>query len=217
MKNHFYQVPDKIMSRRDISATDKLLYGVIKRLKVCFASNKKLAEIMGCSEITIKRSLKHLKEVGLIRQLPNQGKRTCYEIWYQNDTNNGIKMIPISYQNDISNGIKMIPDNRDLIREDNKRVSERDTHALDMYLEKVRKFQSLWSLSIGASPTILNQLSSVLSPQALANYLDFVLDEANWDEIGKIMEVAENEDRNIDYFLADNIGRLRNINNKKSP
>lgn len=48
MKNHFYQIPDEIMCRKDISATDKLLYGVIKRLKVCFASKARLAKILLC-------------------------------------------------------------------------------------------------------------------------------------------------------------------------
>lgn len=70
-------VPMHLLSDREVSATAKLLYGVIdsfqKKSGVCYASNSRLAEeIAGCSERTISRSVGELKSAGYI--IVDEGK-----------------------------------------------------------------------------------------------------------------------------------------------
>ena len=65
-------VPTHLLSDRNVSATAKLLYGVIdsfqRRSGVCFASNDRLAEeIAGCSVRTISRAVAELKDNGYIQ------------------------------------------------------------------------------------------------------------------------------------------------------
>ena len=64
-------VPTNLLSDRNISATAKLLYGVIdsfqRKSGVCYASNDRLSEeIAGCSARTISRAIAELKEAGYI-------------------------------------------------------------------------------------------------------------------------------------------------------
>lgn len=64
-------VPVHLLSDRNVSATSKLLYGVIdsfqKKSGVCYASNDRLAEeIASCSPRTISRSITELKDAGYI-------------------------------------------------------------------------------------------------------------------------------------------------------
>ena len=64
-------VPVHLLSDREVSATAKLLYGVIdsfqKKSGVCYASNDRLSEeIAGCSARTISRCVAELKDAGYI-------------------------------------------------------------------------------------------------------------------------------------------------------
>ena len=76
MKNtaeKFYKIYDNVLSDRRLSYPEKILYGVIVRLamngeKRCFASNKALAEIMGCSQSSINKWLETLVRTGYIQR-----------------------------------------------------------------------------------------------------------------------------------------------------
>ncbi len=76
MKNtaeKFYKIYDNVLSDRRLSYPEKILYGVIVRLamngeKRCFASNKALAEIMGCSKAAIGKWLDKLEQNGYIKR-----------------------------------------------------------------------------------------------------------------------------------------------------
>ena len=69
----FYKVYDCVLSDARLSYPEKILYGVIVRLamngeKRCFASNKALAEIMGCSKSSVVRWLDELEQLGYIKR-----------------------------------------------------------------------------------------------------------------------------------------------------
>ena len=217
MSNHFYQVPDELLCRTDLTITDKVLYAVIKRLKVCFASKARLAKIMGCDEKTIRRSLDHLKKAGLIRQLPNQGHRTCYEVVGQNVQVKSDKMPALVGQNVQVKSDKMSGVNRDLIREDNKRESESKTrtHAEDdPLLSRVMKFQSSWGFPLSSAATILAQLRHLLSDAKIENYLDFVEhDTRAFEYIQDYIRWADRHGRSASFLLADRIADIRDIAN----
>lgn len=214
----FYKMPTGIMGRTDITSTDKLLYALISGLGTCYASNRWLAEQIGAGdEKSIRRSLKRLEAVGLVVKLDKQGKRTCYRAVPCETTNNSVKMTENSVkmtetfgQNDREHSVEMTENNRGYNREIN-RVSEYAPRTHLERLKKIQKFQSSWSLSIGASAKILEQLESVLDAEKIDNYLDFALDPTNEASVGKLIGVAEKESRNIDYFLADNISRMRGL------
>lgn len=216
-KSYFYQVPDELMCRTDLTATDKLLYAVIKRLKVCFASNKRLAEIIGCDEKTIRRSLDHLKRAGLIRQLPNQGHRTCYEVVGQNAQVKSGKMPALVGQNAQVKSGKMPCVNRDLIKEDNKRESESKTRTRsedDPLLSRVMKFQSSWGFPLSSAATILAQLRHLLSDAKIENYLDFVEHDPRASEyIQDYIGWADRHGRSASFLLADRVADIRDIAN----
>lgn len=84
-------VPTHLLADRDISATAKLLYGVIESFQrksgVCFATNERLAEeIAGCSERTISRCVAELKDAQYIAietaKTPDK-KASCRKIFLQ--------------------------------------------------------------------------------------------------------------------------------------
>ena len=69
----FYKVYDRVLSDARLSYPEKILYGVIVRLamngeKRCFASNKALAEIMGCSKSGLCKWLDSLERNGYIKR-----------------------------------------------------------------------------------------------------------------------------------------------------
>ena len=73
-------VPTHLLQDRNVSATAKLLYGVIdsfqKKSGVCYASNDRLSEeIAGCSIRTISRAVAELKEAGYIEISDEKGRK----------------------------------------------------------------------------------------------------------------------------------------------
>lgn len=73
-------IPVHLLSDREVSATAKLLYGVIdsfqKRSGVCFASNERLAdELAGCTPRTISKCVSELKNAGYIVIDDNKGRK----------------------------------------------------------------------------------------------------------------------------------------------
>lgn len=66
----FNQVPTDILDNKELSLLDKFIYGEVFTMSVqgkdFFMSNARLAERYGKSIPTIKRSMQHLKDMGLI-------------------------------------------------------------------------------------------------------------------------------------------------------
>lgn len=65
-----WAVPDVILRRTDLEMTDKVLLAILYRLgameKTIFPRHEWLAEQMGVNEKTIRRSLKRMKDIGLV-------------------------------------------------------------------------------------------------------------------------------------------------------
>lgn len=73
-------VPTHLLADREVSATAKLLYGVIdsfqRKSGVCYASNDRLAEeIAGCSPRTISRAVAELSKAGYIEIDDEKGRK----------------------------------------------------------------------------------------------------------------------------------------------
>jgi len=71
-------IPKKIWFDKRLNANEKILLFEIDSLDNeghCFASNAYFAEFMQVSKITITRSIKHLKELGLISSLGFDGRK----------------------------------------------------------------------------------------------------------------------------------------------
>jgi SOS-response transcriptional repressor LexA len=73
-------VPTHLLADREVSATAKLLYGVIdsfqRKSGVCYASNDRLAEeIAGCSPRTISRAVAELSKAGYIEVDDEKGRK----------------------------------------------------------------------------------------------------------------------------------------------
>lgn len=90
-------VPTHLLADLNVSATAKLLYGVIESFQrksgVCFATNERLAaEIAGCSERTISRCVAELKDAGYIgvTTAKDPAKKTqCRKIYLTPSTDDG--------------------------------------------------------------------------------------------------------------------------------
>lgn len=94
-------VPVHLLKDRDVSATAKLLYGVIdsfqKRSGICFASNERLAdEVAGCSPRTISRCITELKEAGYIIVEDNDGRKIRLSVSFREGQRGGQKCLPPS-------------------------------------------------------------------------------------------------------------------------
>lgn len=92
-------VPVHLLKDRDVSATAKLLYGVIdsfqKRSGICFASNERLAdEVAGCSPRTISRCITELKEAGYITVEGEDGRKIRLSTSFGDGQGGGQKCLP---------------------------------------------------------------------------------------------------------------------------
>lgn len=73
MSDRFFKLYDSLLADDRLSYPEMILYGVITRLAMndkgrCFASNKRLSEIMNCSLSSINKWLEHLEKIGLIER-----------------------------------------------------------------------------------------------------------------------------------------------------
>lgn len=73
-------IPVHLLSDREVSATAKLLYGVIdsfqKKSGICYASNDRLAEeLAGCTPRTISKCVSELKNAGYIEIDDTKGRK----------------------------------------------------------------------------------------------------------------------------------------------
>ena len=77
--NFFIQIPAGVWTDQDLSANEKMLYGIIKALSnneknTCYASNAYLADSFGVSATTASKWIKTLKRKKLIRVQVNRNK-----------------------------------------------------------------------------------------------------------------------------------------------
>lgn len=65
---NYVNIPIEIFSNKELTATEKILYGYLSIFKkqCCFQSNEALAEAIGVSGPTITNALKHLSELEYI-------------------------------------------------------------------------------------------------------------------------------------------------------
>ena len=65
---NFVNIPIEIFSNKELTATEKILYGYLSIFKkqCCFQSNEALAEALGVNEKTVTNALKHLAELEYI-------------------------------------------------------------------------------------------------------------------------------------------------------
>jgi hypothetical protein len=98
-------VPTHLLADLNVSATAKLLYGVIESFQrksgVCFATNERLAaEIAGCSERTISRCVAELRDAGYIGIDNEKGqskKAPCRKIYLTPSASDGQGVDKIVY------------------------------------------------------------------------------------------------------------------------
>lgn len=67
-------IPKDVMESDELSPLDKLVYGEIACFEECYASNAWLAKRIGRSEMTARRSISKLIELGFIENIGNNGR-----------------------------------------------------------------------------------------------------------------------------------------------
>jgi ribosomal protein S18 len=116
----YIAIPDPILFSKSLSDGAKLLYGLVKRyvdIGECFATNAHFAEILNCSESSIKRYLRELVSQGYITSNVNRKGRE-----------NTSRILSISGYIEV--GSKMnLPSNQGRVKNDPKVGSEM-THVL---------------------------------------------------------------------------------------
>lgn len=71
LNNWVAVIPSTILYNNKLSDKDKLVFAVISNLThekgYCWASNRYISELLGCSPLTISRSVSHLNLLGIVR------------------------------------------------------------------------------------------------------------------------------------------------------
>lgn len=69
MEDKYINIPYKILRRKDLSSTSKMVYGFANGFMedYCQASNDYIGKVLGCSGRTIQRAVKELRDKKLIR------------------------------------------------------------------------------------------------------------------------------------------------------
>lgn len=98
-------IPKEIWLSKDLSMLEKVLLVEIDSLdneNHCTAGNEYFADFCNCGTATITRAISHLKELGLLEELPYNGKYRTLRV---------IKMISQTNQNDESDSSKRLANN----------------------------------------------------------------------------------------------------------
>ena len=98
-------IPKEIWLSKDLSMLEKVLLVEIDSLdndNHCTAGNDYFADFCNCGTATITRAIAHLKELGLVEELPYNGKYRTIRV---------IKMISQTNQNDESDSSKRLANN----------------------------------------------------------------------------------------------------------
>lgn len=76
-KNWVAVIPAAVLYNEKLSDKDKLVYCVVSNLThekgFCWASNRYIAELLGCSPVTVSRSISKLDKIGLIKNTLEKG------------------------------------------------------------------------------------------------------------------------------------------------
>lgn len=147
---YFIAIPEDIVKDSRISASAKLLYGVIdsfqRRSGVCYASNERLAqELGGCTARTASKCIGELKDAGYIQIDSDKARKIQLRAYVSDGQGGGRKLLPpekkISTpleENFIGGGRKFPPSNTDSsidIEKENKKekakaLTDEQLHAL---------------------------------------------------------------------------------------
>ncbi len=90
--NLFFKIPQAIAARRDLTATDKLVYAVIAfrigQNDSCWPGTRRLAQDVGTSRWVILKAVRRLEQVGFLRvQRHIDGKSNSYQLVQSGDVN----------------------------------------------------------------------------------------------------------------------------------
>ncbi len=78
-----YNIPERLMKDQVLTAADKLVYMIIKshvENVACNITSKAISEIAGLTEMTVRRSVKRLREQDEILVYKNASGNNCYDI-----------------------------------------------------------------------------------------------------------------------------------------
>jgi len=78
-----YNISDRLMKDQQLTASDKLVYMVIKHTVEnvsCSITSKLISEIAGLTEMTVRRSVKRLQDKQEILMYKNTSGNNCYDI-----------------------------------------------------------------------------------------------------------------------------------------
>lgn len=78
LARHFIQIPMEIFFDKALTSTDKIIYGRINTFDEFFESNGRTADILGICEKQVRRSKKHLLDLGYIKLGHNDGRGKSY-------------------------------------------------------------------------------------------------------------------------------------------
>lgn len=79
MEEQYINIPYSIMSDKRLNQTEKMVYGLIKGFddanKICYASNRHIAEVIGVSERQVSRSITKLTTTTLVSRFEEGGRK----------------------------------------------------------------------------------------------------------------------------------------------
>lgn len=78
LAKHFIRIPMEIFYDKELTPCDKLIYGRINTFDEFFESNARTAELLCISEKQVRRSKKHLLDLGYIKLGHNDGRGKAY-------------------------------------------------------------------------------------------------------------------------------------------
>ena len=135
-------IPAEVMESEELSAIEKILYGEIAGFRICYASNKWLANRIGRAERTVKRLVNHLIECGYVENLGFNGRFRTIRVVSRakNGTSAMPKMTPIIIKNNNSN--KLLLDSRP-VENSKKEYGNKDVNELLNY----------WKEQVGIVPS----------------------------------------------------------------
>jgi hypothetical protein len=146
----FIAIPFKLLRREDLSASQKVLVGLIHSLSAkdgyCFASNQYLGEAIGVNSENVRKWIKGLEEKGIVNRIVK--RKPNGEIDYRElrlsiplVLNDHTPMVKISHtplvKNDHTSG-KNLPHNK----EDNKKED-------NIYNERFEEFWNIYNKKVG--------------------------------------------------------------------
>ena len=147
----FIAIPFELLRREDLSASQKVLVGLIHSLSAkdgyCFASNQYLGEAIGVNSENVRKWIKGLEQKGIVSRIvkrkPN-GEIDCRELRLSIPMvlNDHTPMVKISHtplvKNDHTSG-KNLPHNKEDNKKEDNISNERFEEFWNLYNKKVGK------------------------------------------------------------------------------